>query len=932
MSYRPGERLVGGYEVLELLGRGAYGTVLKVKALSGGRTRAIKVLHCDGLCGGENGEDAMRAARDAAFAEARLLQRLRYPHIVGCEDVIWDTQHLAVQLVLEFMDGGDLRSLIEARKTLGDPFEAHFARRVLAAVGGALVYIHAAGILHRDVKPANVLLTRHSQRIKLADFGIAKLLESSQTNTVVGTPHYLSPEIVSGQAYGEPSDAWALGVCLFEVIALHRPFDAGNQLALVRRICEERVPPLPEHVAPDVRRAIEGLLVKKVEDRLNLPQALAVSSAVAALVVGGVGASPSTAFRSLRGRGGAVRFSGGRGSWKRPTPLQMDGLLEEADEELRALAASSTAHEESSNSSGSFLTGSLKVGSGEVGQALPSGNSSLCSPPSSLRSSASLRGHVPSGPSPEVHEDLGPTGAASEDEDSGVWGALQSAWCCSEAAVAARDALGGDVDDPEELVRALVGLEREAQERKAAPELTGESPTSAAALSALESELRVRIAALRDDAAAMLTAAETEVDAADDGANGGPESQERSGSKDSAEESDEGESYSTPSGCSSPRASYRSSRAATALEQALEVATSLGVDTEPSEERLAKKRGMLSLRVTWAGVARFCMLPINVGFDSLVAEVSRRFGLSSSQSLPPLSWREAGESFELKSQACWEECLQRRGLVAQPGRLELCVDSVAPPPSRTVHLRNTTRTAALEAFASAPSPLGHRPELFTWRMSGSGQSLSSRAPTLAGPRGRPNPAAFCAPRSLFRAAGFTGPSLAPAPEEPLPPPLAPVPASSSSYGQRTLLQQPRLFRAGLTLERQRGPELPEAWAGSEATQMGTTRGGLTPSGGMGSIAMFSTGCSSSSAESGLPPWSTAFPVGPSAAPQLAPIAGPIRAKPILQVRCRALAAAEGRLSERVSPHGHSGSTGLQLFGHSSLRQGLQVSGRAVPLQ
>ncbi|CAE8623986.1 unnamed protein product, partial [Polarella glacialis] len=241
--------------VLGLLGRGAHGVVLKVRGPgSAVRIRAVKVLPCDEP---QNADESARKARDAAFAEARLLQRLRYPHIVVCEDVIWDAGRRTVQLVLEFMDGGDLKGLIEARRAGGEPFEAHFPRRVLAAVGGALAYIHAAGILHRDVKPANILLTRHSQRIKLADFGIAKLLENSHANTVVGTPHYLSPEIVAGQAYDKASDGWALGVCLYEVASLRRPFDASNQLALVRRICEELPPPLPDNVAPDVRRVVE---------------------------------------------------------------------------------------------------------------------------------------------------------------------------------------------------------------------------------------------------------------------------------------------------------------------------------------------------------------------------------------------------------------------------------------------------------------------------------------------------------------------------------------------------------------------------------------------------------------------------------------------------------------------------------------------------
>ena len=96
--------------------------------------------------------------------------------------------------------GGDLQGVLEAaRRTGHQPKEAAFVRRVLFAVGGALAYIHSQGVLHRDVKPSNVLLTSEEKEIRLADFGISKILEATQlANTGVGTPFYLSPEIVRG--------------------------------------------------------------------------------------------------------------------------------------------------------------------------------------------------------------------------------------------------------------------------------------------------------------------------------------------------------------------------------------------------------------------------------------------------------------------------------------------------------------------------------------------------------------------------------------------------------------------------------------------------------------------------------------------------------------------------------------------------------------
>ena len=326
---------------------------------------------------------------------------------------------------------------------------------------------------------------------------------------------------------------------------------------------------------------------------------------------------------------------------------------------------------------------------------------------------------------------------------NGSWRDTQVNFCGSGAAKTAREALGGDVDDPEELVRALAALE---EERRGAPAGTS------AALDALESELRLRIHALRVDCAAMLDdlfAAESDGDGGHAGVLAGqsafdqmssqrvldnPQAQEAA-TPESVGDDDEVDDIVQDDG-DSPRSSIAScggpGAAASAFEEALEVATTLGVNTEASEECVARKRGMLSLRVMWGGAARFCMLPVSMGFDSLVAEISRRFGLASSAALPQLSWREAEESFKLASQANWEECLQRRGLVAQPGRLELRVDTDAPPPQRAPRRAVMARAAMVAARramqdaletraiqgAATPSGMGAtaRPGLFTWRV------------------------------------------------------------------------------------------------------------------------------------------------------------------------------------------------------------------------
>lgn len=284
-AYRPGDA-VGRYQILQILGRGSFGVVLLAEDPLKAQKFAMKIVPCDHL-------DASTAARarEAALAEAELLQRLRHPHVVSCHDVCWDAERRVVWIALDHMNGGDLQSVIDSRRNSHQqPPGVSFVRRVLSAVGSALRFVHSQGVLHRDVKPSNVLLTGEGMdassqhlpldkaEIKLADFGISKILEAtSNANTVVGTPPYMSPEIVCGKPYGPASDAWALGACLYELVSLRRPFEAGNQLALVRQIVDHEPAALPAGTALDVAEAVGGLLRKDPDERLSLGDLVRIS-------------------------------------------------------------------------------------------------------------------------------------------------------------------------------------------------------------------------------------------------------------------------------------------------------------------------------------------------------------------------------------------------------------------------------------------------------------------------------------------------------------------------------------------------------------------------------------------------------------------------------------------------------------------------------
>ena len=212
---------VGKYVLRHLLGRGATGDVYA--ASSRGASVAIKLLD-------------PTAARDSEVIarfkrEAETAQRLDHPNIVKVLDVgTWKSRPY---LVMELVHGGSLRRLLER----GSP-ESLLAAMTEAA--SALAYAHAQGVVHRDVKPENVLLTR-SRRVRVADFGLARAADQPSMTTdgkLMGTAHYMSPEQARGTKASGFSDVYAFGIMLYEMVSGHRPFASEETLGLLYQHAE----------------------------------------------------------------------------------------------------------------------------------------------------------------------------------------------------------------------------------------------------------------------------------------------------------------------------------------------------------------------------------------------------------------------------------------------------------------------------------------------------------------------------------------------------------------------------------------------------------------------------------------------------------------------------------------------------------------------
>ena len=244
---------LGRYRVLARLGRGGMADVYKAFQPSLDRDVAIKVLHPSMV---DDKEFVGRFQR-----EAKSVAALRHPNIIQVFD--YDTQGDTYYMVMEFIDGPTLKAALEEIHRRREHLPLHVALRVVSDVGSALGYAHEQGVVHRDVKPANILLDR-AGRVILTDFGVAKILSGTKvtmTGTVLGTPAYMSPEQGMGEHGDSRSDIYSLGVVLYELATGRLPFDADTPLAVLLKHVHDPLP-LPRTVSPSLPEEVERIILK----------------------------------------------------------------------------------------------------------------------------------------------------------------------------------------------------------------------------------------------------------------------------------------------------------------------------------------------------------------------------------------------------------------------------------------------------------------------------------------------------------------------------------------------------------------------------------------------------------------------------------------------------------------------------------------------
>ncbi len=256
--------IAGRYRLEARIGRGGMGVVWRATDLLLERRVAVKELTQDTALS----TDEARLRRDRTLREARAVAQLSHPHIVVVHDVVEDDER--PYIVMELIDGSSLADRISGR----GPVDAEEAARIGIALLGALGTAHAAGVLHRDVKPANVLLEDGTDRIVLTDFGIAQVAGATtltESGSFVGSPEYTAPERMSGVRTGPESDLWSLGALLCTALSGESPFRRDSLGGILHAVVIDEVRP-PAQAAP-LLPVVRGLLERDPERRLDAAEA-----------------------------------------------------------------------------------------------------------------------------------------------------------------------------------------------------------------------------------------------------------------------------------------------------------------------------------------------------------------------------------------------------------------------------------------------------------------------------------------------------------------------------------------------------------------------------------------------------------------------------------------------------------------------------------
>jgi len=242
------------YDLLCEVGSGSCARVYKASRKSDNKIVAIKILNTKKL--DNNGIQGI-------LNEVRILASISNPFIVEYYEAYVDDNEDTFWIVMEYIGGGDLASKIKLRAKNDNHFSEKQIWSYMIQMLRAIKELHKLKIVHRDIKPANIFLSEDGQRVKLGDMNVSKVLKNDLAQTQIGTPYYLAPEVWKREMYDFRADIFSLGVLLYELAALKRPFEANDALQLCMKVQNDSISRIPLVYSDDLNSFIHKCLIKE---------------------------------------------------------------------------------------------------------------------------------------------------------------------------------------------------------------------------------------------------------------------------------------------------------------------------------------------------------------------------------------------------------------------------------------------------------------------------------------------------------------------------------------------------------------------------------------------------------------------------------------------------------------------------------------------
>ena len=247
------------FEVVRQLGKGAFSIVLLVKRKEDGNIYAIKRVQIANM----NQKEKLNSLN-----EVRLLASISHQNIIGYKDSFFEDESQTLNIVLEYADDGDLRAKIQSHQKSQRYFKETEIWSIFIQLLQGLRVLHSNHIMHRDLKTANIFLTKNGI-CKLGDLNVSKIVKMGLLYTQTGTPYYASPEVWEDKPYDYKSDIWSIGCILYELCALSLPFKGNNLSIVYSKILKGQYEPIPSIYSKEISVIIALLLQVNPKNRPN---------------------------------------------------------------------------------------------------------------------------------------------------------------------------------------------------------------------------------------------------------------------------------------------------------------------------------------------------------------------------------------------------------------------------------------------------------------------------------------------------------------------------------------------------------------------------------------------------------------------------------------------------------------------------------------